>query len=353
VEKGIYVVRLFRNRTWVNVIVDDLIPCSPSGRPIFASNKTGNEFWVSIIEKAYAKICGSYRAIESGNEAEGLVDLSGGIALTLMLHEGKDGKMITPTNLWDLLSSYFAKGFFLGAANNRTFKIKGIEDNHAYGVLSFHTPPGCDRLVKLRNPWGCGEWEGAWGAQAPRRAQVSDATKKAIGFEKVEDGVFFMSIEDFFTTFDKVYLCRYIPSDWHEHVFRSAWSKALGTNGGCDNNGTWIRNPQLELIVPQKTRAVIVLTQGDCRKEGEYTQYETAISMFLYKNGESGRRTFELKSELLVERTQFVPLRDRVLNVSLSPEGSSYIIIPWAFSPNDEANFKVTFSLFSLFYLYN
>lgn len=42
-----------------------------------------NEFWVSILEKAYAKVHGSYQALESGNICDGLVDLTGEVSEAL------------------------------------------------------------------------------------------------------------------------------------------------------------------------------------------------------------------------------------------------------------------------------
>lgn len=44
-------------------VVDDYIPCNTKGCPIF-SKANGNELWVLLLEKAYAKIYGSYHKIE-------------------------------------------------------------------------------------------------------------------------------------------------------------------------------------------------------------------------------------------------------------------------------------------------
>ncbi|CAM8898400.1 unnamed protein product [Rhodiola kirilowii] len=64
-EEGFYTVRFCIQGEWVPVIVDDWIPCESPTKPAFATSRKGNEFWVSILEKAYAKLHGSYEALEA------------------------------------------------------------------------------------------------------------------------------------------------------------------------------------------------------------------------------------------------------------------------------------------------
>jgi hypothetical protein len=54
--------------------VDDFLPIDPRYdndrnrlRPVFARSKNKGEIWVSLIEKAWAKLHGSYVLIESGS----------------------------------------------------------------------------------------------------------------------------------------------------------------------------------------------------------------------------------------------------------------------------------------------
>ena len=49
------------------------------------SLKDPNELWVPMLEKAYAKLHGSYEALDGGSVTAALVDLTGGIAETLDL----------------------------------------------------------------------------------------------------------------------------------------------------------------------------------------------------------------------------------------------------------------------------
>tara|TARA_B110000285_G_C14814185_1_gene463402 strand:- start:210 stop:359 length:150 start_codon:yes stop_codon:yes gene_type:complete len=49
------------------VLVDNYIPCDQDeGEPIFANSRNG-DLWVLLLEKAWAKLHGSYMRIENGS----------------------------------------------------------------------------------------------------------------------------------------------------------------------------------------------------------------------------------------------------------------------------------------------
>ncbi|PHT96888.1 Calpain-type cysteine protease DEK1 [Capsicum chinense] len=77
-QEGIYTVRFCIQGDWVPVVVDDWIPCESPGKPAFSTSRKGNEMWVSLLEKAYAKLHSSYEALEGGLVQDALVDLTGG-----------------------------------------------------------------------------------------------------------------------------------------------------------------------------------------------------------------------------------------------------------------------------------
>ncbi len=67
--------------------MDDFLPVSQRGQLVFCKNRvTKNEFWSALLEKAYAKVCGSYELMEGGLTCDGLVDMSGGIQETFRLY---------------------------------------------------------------------------------------------------------------------------------------------------------------------------------------------------------------------------------------------------------------------------
>jgi len=75
-EEGLYRIRICKNGSWHEVIVDDYFPCQEKGGPIF-SRASGNELWVLLLEKAYAKVHGNYFTLRGGFANEGMIDLTG------------------------------------------------------------------------------------------------------------------------------------------------------------------------------------------------------------------------------------------------------------------------------------
>jgi calpain-15 len=73
---GIYKLRLCKNGEWSTVTVDDYFPCYPEGEPLFAKCH-GNELWVMLLEKAFAKLHGNYYLLRGGYVHEALIDLTG------------------------------------------------------------------------------------------------------------------------------------------------------------------------------------------------------------------------------------------------------------------------------------
>jgi calpain-15 len=60
------------------VVVDDRFPyCPYRERWAFSRTSASNEIWVLLLEKAWAKIFGSYQRIEAGTTGEALQPLTG------------------------------------------------------------------------------------------------------------------------------------------------------------------------------------------------------------------------------------------------------------------------------------
>ena len=78
-QKGIYTLRFFKHGKWKLVTIDDRIPCTPNGEPLYAHGAQRHETWVMLLEKAYAKINGRcYQNLNRGAISYALKDLTGG-----------------------------------------------------------------------------------------------------------------------------------------------------------------------------------------------------------------------------------------------------------------------------------
>ena len=67
--------KFFRLGEWVDVIIDDKLPTHKRAHP-----SATNEWWVPLVEKAYAKFTGSYDKLNYGRECWAMTELTGGIA---------------------------------------------------------------------------------------------------------------------------------------------------------------------------------------------------------------------------------------------------------------------------------
>jgi calpain-15 len=63
--------KINKNGVWTELTIDDYMPCSLEGPPLFTRSH-GNELWVLLLEKAYAKLHGSFASIAKGHPNEAL-----------------------------------------------------------------------------------------------------------------------------------------------------------------------------------------------------------------------------------------------------------------------------------------
>ena len=94
---GIYLVRFFINGNETPVIVDDYLPCTKSGTPAFASSRD-DEMWVSVLEKAWAKLHGTYARTEGGLPCFACSHLVG-VPSESFLHDDIEDR----EDFWDML----------------------------------------------------------------------------------------------------------------------------------------------------------------------------------------------------------------------------------------------------------
>lgn len=79
----------------------------------------------------------------------------------------------------------------------------GLVSGHAYSINKVQKTSQGDVLVRLRNPWGQGEWKGKWCDSDPA---WTDALKREMGQSDREDGMFWYVVA-------RARLCALLSSD--------------------------------------------------------------------------------------------------------------------------------------------
>ena len=219
-EAGVYRLKLYLNGVATEITVDEYFPCKADGSFAFARNADNNTIWPMLIEKAYAKAFGSYQRIESGHMMESLQTLTCSYIDILDHHE-------TPLDeLWGHIKDAISKDYIIltnvhaGEASDRV-KALGLVDNHAYtliGAYEVEDKEGDEvRLLKVRNPWGHGEWEGDWSDNSDK---WTPELKIQLDLKEADDGIFHISVEDFVGNFHNTTIAKCV--DGAHYTFQRA-----------------------------------------------------------------------------------------------------------------------------------
>eukprot|EP00939_MAST-03C_sp_MAST-3C-sp1_P005232 g5232.t1 len=217
---GVYAVRLCLGGGWKTLLVDDYFPCDSYGFAVFQQPQR-QALWVALIEKAFAKSFGSYAAIDGGQTAEALACLTGLPVMTVDdIHKRE---RITSQKLMQVLLGWHKLGYICTASCGHThrtdpseYKKFGLQSAHAYTILGAVTLRGGSlNLIKLRNPWGSGEWRGRWSAKSSLWKSSPDARAVCRPDGCASDGVFWMEMNDLREFFSSVTVCK-LRRNWHQ-----------------------------------------------------------------------------------------------------------------------------------------
>ncbi|XP_014681008.1 PREDICTED: calpain-9-like [Priapulus caudatus] len=137
---GMFVFRFWQYGEWVEVCVDDRLP-TYQGQLVYMHSGDPTEFWCSLLEKAYAKLYGSYEALNGSYTAWALQDLTGGVAESYGLDQGSEEH---PTFVYTVMGSVIPRSSLLAAsivADDRRQKrlACGLLTQHTYSVTGIAT----------------------------------------------------------------------------------------------------------------------------------------------------------------------------------------------------------------------
>ncbi|CBZ42128.1 Calpain catalytic domain-containing protein [Caenorhabditis elegans] len=216
---GVYQIKLCVEGKWEVIIVDDFFPCYSKTNSIAMAVGRRNQLWVPLIEKAMAKVLGSYSKLHGASLAQGLSMLTGASCVNYNCPPIPSSVDDVDT-FWAQLVSSKESGFLMcchcGAFENvvaeAEFKAMGLLTNHAYSILDVIYEQGY-RLLRIRNPWGQFVWNGKWSDGWP--GWPIGMKQKFLNQRKDETGAFWMDLEDFVARFASVTVCK-LRMDWSE-----------------------------------------------------------------------------------------------------------------------------------------
>ena len=401
-SKGIYCFRFFKNFKWRYVLIDDRLPChavyneNQTKKLIFAHCRQDNEFWVPLIEKAYAKLHGSYYSLISGCIDDGLVDMTGLVSKKIL----KDNVLFTmPTKideLWNLLKHYsqleFNKELWTQSGKKVTSKYYtrnksmmgcsvepnsrnkesevsmkghkiGIVCGHAYSILDvfeISKPKSkksrkCSRLLRIRNPWGNYEWNGKWCDNSEEIIKNKEKienelnkkykdTSEKIDFSK-DDGTFLMRFSDFRQIFNNIFFCQNFPPSFIGVRFYDEWTEE--NSGGLPLHNTkqefldFFTNPQYYFQIRKSGKVIICLLQNDGRLYGGKFPFDESIKKVCLIVFKATREETINSFDKRIDQTVIAQRKD--LSIELNLDKGSYIVIPSCKDKGTCTNFNLEF----------
>ncbi|EDV35707.1 uncharacterized protein Dana_GF12340, isoform B [Drosophila ananassae] len=368
---GIFHFRFWQYGKWVDVIIDDRLP-TYNGELMYMHSTEKNEFWSALLEKAYAKLHGSYEALKGGSTCEAMEDFTGGVSEWYDLKEA-------PGNLFTILQKAADRNSMMGCSIEPDPNVleaetpQGLIRGHAYSItkvcmIDIVTPnrQGKIPMIRMRNPWGNeAEWNGPWSDSSPEWRYIPEEQKAEIGLTFDRDGEFWMSFQDFLNHFDRVEICNLSPDSltedqqnsgkrkWEMSMYEGEWTPGV-TAGGCRNFlDTFWHNPQyiITLVDPDEEdeeghcTVIVALMQKNRRSKRNMGMECLTIGFAIYsltdrelENRPQGLSFFRYKSSV-GRSPHFINTREVCARFKLPP--GHYLIVPSTFDPNEEGEFII------------
>ncbi|XP_049632442.1 calpain-8 [Suncus etruscus] len=363
---GIFHFQFWQYGEWVEVVIDDRLP-TKNGKLLFLHSEANNEFWSALLEKAYAKLNGSYEALSGGSTVEGFEDFTGGISEFFDLKK-------PPANLYLIIRKALRTGSLVAcsidvssAAEIEAITSKKLVKSHAYSVTGIEEVDFCgcpEKLIRLRNPWGEVEWTGAWSDNAPEWSFIDPRRKEELD-KKAEDGEFWMSFSDFVRQFSRLEICNLSPDSlsseevhkWNLVLFNGRWTRG-STAGGCQNYpATYWTNPQFKICLDEVDNSqedgasgslctvLLGLMQKNRRRKKRLGQGMLSIGYAIYKiprelenhrDVHLSRDFFQGHRPSACSKT-YINLREVSDRVQLPP--GEYLVVPSTFEPFKDGDF--------------
>ncbi|XP_054282444.1 calpain-5-like [Macrosteles quadrilineatus] len=392
---GLFHFQLWRFGVWTDVVVDDLLPTVDN---VLLTTQAGanNEFWAALLEKAYAKLHGSYDALREGHLCDALVDFTGGVSEVVDLQaegyaDSEDRRAALLDTLQTEVSDHSIMCFTAAApvyTDIGTRTPLGLSRGHAYHVTGVKKVPlgetnlrtlfkGREKvvMVRLRDPREEGrrpptgpsedgpESEGQYAYSTATLSRllssnsdwsrVKESERQRLGLHFNDKAEFWMPLEDVVTHFTELVICRLLNRnlfavarrEWREAVFSDSWRcGAFGTSadraGGAED--TFLRNPQYICDIKKQEEELLVQLLQFHEIDNESNGFTNfLINFFIIKVEENRQTRLHKQFDHTPTVVRLDHKRKRELNYRGCLAAGRYIIIPTTFRAADTTNYML------------
>nr|XP_020471732.1 calpain-10 [Monopterus albus] len=373
--RGSFQFRFWQQGFWIEVIIDDRLPCINSTL-CFSCCHSPAAFWVALLEKAYAKLHGSYERLWAGQVSEALVDLTGGLAehwslrdFSLEEQKQEQDSDQDRRRMLDLNLLYSVKDDCALSCSTHSSAGGASEQGqyHALTVMEWldvSTVSGSEvRLLRIRNPWGRCCWGGTWIGSGAGWSSVDPVCASDLQARAAE-GEFWLDEAEFMSQFDDVTVGYPISEEGHlkniytgnllehSHQLAGRWVKGHSA-GGNRNSSSYGTNPKFWLKVCERGEVLVSLLQQrkwrnmekcaqmpvEDSKNTKHQHYQ-AVALHMWK---VEKKRFNLSRMLnkppCASTHCHAYEREVVFHEQLEP--GYYLLIPSTYQPGAEAQFLI------------
>ncbi|XP_031767502.2 calpain-C isoform X2 [Galleria mellonella] len=339
---GIFRFNIWWCGQWREVLVDDKLP-TINGRLVFLQSMQTPQVWPALLEKAYAKLHGSYEALKYGNLLDGLAHLTGGI--TESLSDVNDVSTLEEI----LKGSSLVTAVYLPEARCPSKPALQPEMNYRiYRVEKVHGVDGPHHLVLINRPLKSGStkilhlvdstvWKGI--PSYERERLLSDTRGMWMLFKDFKQVFTQLEIVHFDAETARLESSLTEKEAWHVEMYQGSWRRGV-TAGGCRNNGSFLSdffhmNPQIQLILMESATVIVALNQHSIMEP-------KVIGFSIYKIPtyltEPASQSFfkGIKSTINSQYTN-----SRQVSHRCELEAGTYIVVPTTYVPREEAEFSL------------
>ncbi|KAJ7186437.1 cysteine proteinase [Mycena filopes] len=246
---GVYGFVFWRDVRWVSVVVDDLLFTSvpryeelsiaekalfqndkdrynssaPKGTHTLYFSRSGKlgETWISLAEKAYAKLHGDYGSLSTGYVPYHFYSLiyqvSSGVSSFIQTKDILDINDFWTSELRlankDRIFACSFQGLSPARHGDYNATISGIRGKHSYAILKTLDYKG-KRFLMIRNPSGVAGWTGPWADGSREWTAEWMGVLPLLGHVFGDAGKFVMEYTDFLACFTQVDRTRLFDFSW-------------------------------------------------------------------------------------------------------------------------------------------